>query len=163
VTFRPKPILWRSGPTQSCDVQAQALPNPVTFRHYPILWRSGTTQPRPDCFCQIHGPTCPKPEITSSISKCISCSSLSVTRSLHTARSACVLLMALWVCEYPLHPSKHTKTDMKMARQNLFPVRRLKRFGMGPQILKKFYSGTIESILTACITARHLTVRRYRG
>ena len=42
--------------------------------------------------------------------------------------------------------SKHTKTVMKRARQNLFPLRRLKRFGMGPQILKSFYS--IESILT---------------
>jgi hypothetical protein len=52
--------------------------------------------------------------------------------------------------------SKHTKTVvktvMKMARQHLFPLRRLKRFGMGPQILKKFYSCTIESILTGCIT-----------
>ena len=28
-----------------------------------------------------------------------------------------------------------------------------KRFGMGPQILKKFYSYTIESFLTSCITA----------
>ena len=28
--------------------------------------------------------------------------------------------------------SKHTKTVMKRARQNLFPLRRLKRFGMGP-------------------------------
>jgi hypothetical protein len=36
--------------------------------------------------------------------------------------------------------SKHTKTIMKRARQHLFPLRRLKRFGMGPQILKKFYS-----------------------
>ena len=34
-----------------------------------------------------------------------------------------------------------------------FPLRRLKRFGMGPQILKKLYSCTIESILTGCITA----------
>ena len=33
------------------------------------------------------------------------------------------------------------------------PLRRLKRFGMGPQILKRFYSCTIESILTDCITA----------
>ena len=40
---------------------------------------------------------------------------------------------------------------MKWARQRL--LRRLKRFGMGPQILKKFYSCTIESILTVCITA----------
>ena len=37
--------------------------------------------------------------------------------------------------------------------QSLFPLRRLKRFGMGPQILKKLYSCTIESILTGCITA----------
>ena len=33
--------------------------------------------------------------------------------------------------------SKHTKTVVKWARQNLFPLSRLKRFGMGPQILKK--------------------------
>jgi hypothetical protein len=49
--------------------------------------------------------------------------------------------------------SKHTKTVVKKARQNLFPLRRLKRFGMGPQILKRFYSCTIESFLTGCITA----------
>jgi hypothetical protein len=29
---------------------------------------------------------------------------------------------------------------MKRAQQNLFPLRRLKRIGMGPQILKKFYN-----------------------
>ncbi|XP_064856318.1 uncharacterized protein LOC135559668 [Oncorhynchus nerka] len=52
-----------------------------------------------------------------------------------------------------LTESKHTKTVMKMARQNLFPLRRLKRFGMGPQILSRFYSCTIESILTGYITA----------
>jgi gmma-aminobutyric acid receptor subunit gamma len=33
------------------------------------------------------------------------------------------------------------------------PLRRLKRFGMGSQILKKFCNCTIESILTGCITA----------
>jgi hypothetical protein len=49
--------------------------------------------------------------------------------------------------------SKHTKIFVKRARQNLFPLRRLKRFGMGPQILKRFYSCTIQSILTGCITA----------
>ena len=38
-------------------------------------------------------------------------------------------------------------------RTYLFPLRRLKRFGMAPQILKRFYSCTIESILTGCITA----------
>ena len=49
--------------------------------------------------------------------------------------------------------SKHTKTVVKMARQCLLPLRRLKRSGMDPQILKRFYSCTIESILTRCITA----------
>ncbi|XP_070301091.1 uncharacterized protein [Salvelinus sp. IW2-2015] len=33
------------------------------------------------------------------------------------------------------------------------PLRKLKRFGMGPEILKRFYSCNIESILTGCITA----------
>ncbi|KAM9399687.1 uncharacterized protein ACWYII_031767 [Salvelinus alpinus] len=49
--------------------------------------------------------------------------------------------------------SKHTKTVVKRPRQILFPLRKLKRFGMGPEILKRFYSCTIESILTGCITA----------
>ena len=49
--------------------------------------------------------------------------------------------------------AKHTKTVVKRAPQNLFPLRRLKRFGLGPQILKRFYSCTIESTLTGCITA----------
>jgi hypothetical protein len=43
--------------------------------------------------------------------------------------------------------SKHNKIVVKRALQNLLPLRRLKRFGMGPQILKRFYSCTIESIL----------------
>ena len=63
--------------------------------------------------------------------------------------------------------STHTNTVVKRARQRLFPPRRMKRFGMGPQILTKFYSCTIESILTGCITAWYGTcsasIRRYRG
>jgi hypothetical protein len=39
---------------------------------------------------------------------------------------------------------KHTKKVMKRARQNLFPIRRLKRYGMDPQILKRFSSCNIE-------------------
>ena len=49
--------------------------------------------------------------------------------------------------------SKHTCTVVKKAQQCIFPLRRLKKFGIGPQILKKFYSCTIESILTGFITA----------
>jgi hypothetical protein len=51
------------------------------------------------------------------------------------------------------HGPKHTKAVVKRARQNLFPLRRLKGFGIGPQILKRFYSCTIVSILAGCITA----------
>ncbi|XP_064879440.1 protein POF1B-like [Oncorhynchus nerka] len=40
---------------------------------------------------------------------------------------------------------------VKRARQRLFPLRRLKRFGMGPQILKRFYSCTIESFLATAL------------
>ena len=43
--------------------------------------------------------------------------------------------------------SKHTNTVVKTGRQSLFPLRKLKRFGMGPEILKSFYSCNIESIL----------------
>jgi hypothetical protein len=53
--------------------------------------------------------------------------------------------------------SKHTKR----AQHNLFPFRRLERFGMGPQILKKLYSCTIESILTICITTRYYNCLAY--
>ena len=49
--------------------------------------------------------------------------------------------------------SKHTKTVLKRAQKSVLPLRKLKRFGMGPRILKMFYSCTIESILTGCITA----------
>ncbi|KAM9459181.1 uncharacterized protein ACWYII_010881 isoform 2-T2 [Salvelinus alpinus] len=49
--------------------------------------------------------------------------------------------------------SKHTKTVMKRARHSLFPLRKLKRFCLGPEIFKRFYSCNIKSILTGCITA----------
>jgi hypothetical protein len=45
--------------------------------------------------------------------------------------------------------SKHTKTVMKRARQNLFPLRRLKRCVLRSS---KLFSCTIESILTGCFT-----------
>ena len=48
----------------------------------------------------------------------------------------------------------HTNTVVKKAQQRLF-LRRLKIFGMGPQILKTFYNCTIESILTGCITTSY--------
>ena len=47
----------------------------------------------------------------------------------------------------------HIKRVVKRARQNLFPLRRLKRFGMGTQNNKRLYGCTIDYILTGCITA----------
>ena len=61
--------------------------------------------------------------------------------------------------------SKHTKTVVKRARQSLFPLRNLKRLGMGPQILKRFYSCNIKSMvasLSGTAIARPLTARHYR-
>jgi hypothetical protein len=49
--------------------------------------------------------------------------------------------------------SIHTKKVMKRAPQSLFPFRKLKIFIMGPEILKRFYSCNIKSILTGCNTA----------
>jgi hypothetical protein len=39
-------------------------------------------------------------------------------------------------------------------RERLFSLKRLKGFGMAHQIFGNFYSCTIESILTGCITDR---------
>ena len=62
--------------------------------------------------------------------------------------------------------SKPPKTVVKRARQSLFPLRKLKRFVMGPEILKIFYSCNIESMVTSLpgtATARPPTARHYRG
>uniref|UniRef100_A0AAX7TT88 Alkylated DNA repair protein AlkB homologue 8 N-terminal domain-containing protein n=1 Tax=Astatotilapia calliptera TaxID=8154 RepID=A0AAX7TT88_ASTCA len=48
--------------------------------------------------------------------------------------------------------SVHTNKTVKKAQQRLFFLRRLKRFGMSPHILRTFYHCAIESILTGCIT-----------
>ena len=64
--------------------------------------------------------------------------------------------------------STHTCSIVKRARQHLFSLSRLKRLGMVPQILKTFYSCTIESILTGCVPlgmaiATPLTTKTYKG
>ena len=62
--------------------------------------------------------------------------------------------------------SKHTKTVMKRARQSLFPLRKLKRLGRGPEILKRFYGCNIESMvasLSGTAIARPPTAMHYRG
>ncbi len=49
--------------------------------------------------------------------------------------------------------STHTDAVLKKAHQRLFFLRRLRKFGTSPRILRSFYSCTVESILTGCITA----------
>ncbi len=43
----------------------------------------------------------------------------------------------------------HIQTPVKKARQRLYHLRQLRKFRVSPTILKTFYSGTIESVLTA--------------
>ncbi len=47
----------------------------------------------------------------------------------------------------------HTDALLKKAHQRLFFLRRLRKFGTSPRILRSFYTCTVESILTGCITA----------
>ena len=49
--------------------------------------------------------------------------------------------------------SKHTKTVVKRAQESLFPLRRLKSFGMGPQILKRIYTAA------PCLVRQLLSLR----
>ncbi len=49
--------------------------------------------------------------------------------------------------------SAHTDAVLKKAHQRLFFLRPLRKFGTSPRILRSFYTCTVESILTGCITA----------
>ncbi len=49
--------------------------------------------------------------------------------------------------------SAHTDAVLKKAHQRLFFLRRLRKFGTSPRILRSFYTCTVDSILTGCITA----------
>ncbi len=46
----------------------------------------------------------------------------------------------------------HIQTQVKKARQKLYHLRQLRKFRVSPAILKTFYSGAIESVLTQCIS-----------
>ncbi len=46
----------------------------------------------------------------------------------------------------------HIQTQVKKARQRLYHLRQLRKCRVSPSILKTFYSGTIESVLTRCIS-----------
>ncbi|KAI4905056.1 hypothetical protein NFI96_016034, partial [Prochilodus magdalenae] len=49
-------------------------------------------------------------------------------------------------------PTETSNKVVRSASQRLFCLRRLRKFGLPPDILINFYRCTIESILTACIT-----------
>ncbi len=46
----------------------------------------------------------------------------------------------------------HIQTQVKKARQRLYHLRQLRKCRVSPAILKTFYSGAIESVLTQCIS-----------
>ncbi len=46
----------------------------------------------------------------------------------------------------------HIQTQVKKARQGLYHLRQLRKSRVSPAILKTFYSGAIESVLTQCIS-----------
>ncbi len=46
----------------------------------------------------------------------------------------------------------HIQTQVKKARQRLYHLQQLRKFRVSPTILKAFYSGAIESVLTQCIS-----------
>ncbi len=55
----------------------------------------------------------------------------------------------------------HIQTQVKKARQRLYHLRQLRKFRVSPTILKTFYSGTIESVLTQwiCVVWKQLQSR----
>ncbi len=46
----------------------------------------------------------------------------------------------------------HIQTQVKKARQRLYHLQQLRKFRVSPAILKTFYSGAIETVLTQCIS-----------
>ncbi len=53
----------------------------------------------------------------------------------------------------------HIQTQVKKARQRLYHLRQLRKFRVSPAILKTFYSGAIESVLTQDCKALQRVVR----
>ncbi len=49
----------------------------------------------------------------------------------------------------------HIQTQVKKARKRLYHLRQLRKFRVSPEILKTYYSGVIESVLTQCISVWH--------
>ncbi|KAK3549101.1 hypothetical protein QTP70_031896 [Hemibagrus guttatus] len=56
--------------------------------------------------------------------------------------------------------SLNTSSIRKKAQQHLYFLRRLRKAHLPPPILTMFYRGTIESVLSSCITVWHLILQR---
>ncbi len=57
----------------------------------------------------------------------------------------------------------HIQTQVKKARQRLYHLRQLRKFRVSPTILKTFYSGAIESVLTCgVVIPQTRTAKLYR-
>ncbi len=56
----------------------------------------------------------------------------------------CILFFYLWNIKWDV--------SQKKARQRQYHLRQLRKFRVSPTILKTFYSGAIESVLTQCIS-----------
>ncbi len=56
----------------------------------------------------------------------------------------CILFFYLWNIKWDV--------SQKKARQRLYHLRQQRKFRVSPTILKTFYSGAIESVLTQCIS-----------
>ncbi len=78
----------------------------------------------------------------------------------HTHISSSIAnLTASWYFKYlgvniseDLTWTTHIQTQVKKARQRLYHLQQLRKFRVSPAILKTFYSGAIESVLTQCIS-----------
>ncbi len=56
----------------------------------------------------------------------------------------------------------HIQTQVKKARQRLYHLRQLRKFRVSPAILKTFYSGAIESVLTSSKRFRSMMAKTER-
>ncbi len=76
-----------------------------------------------------------------------------ITDNDETAYREEVSTLTKWCQENHLSLNIDKTKVLKKAYQRLFFLRRLRKFGTSPSILRSFYSCTVESILTGCITA----------
>ncbi len=56
----------------------------------------------------------------------------------------------------------HIQTQVKKARQRLYDLRQLRKFRVSPTILKTFYSGAIESVLTLVVSQCGMVIPQTR-